>query len=155
MANRVMRGGIPLSAADQPKRFNFSSNFLGEADKATLDEQMSRIFQEGMKAPPGDSYGILEGILGEMAREVGVFPMNFQDVAWAGAKGTDGKPMIQHVNEAIERTARITGKDRQDVVRDSLINAKSPLYALAGTGVLASVLSAQEMGLLEAEQPGI
>ncbi len=59
-------------------------------------------------------------------------PVNFQDVSWKGLKGVPGKPMIQHVNEAIERTSRLTNKKPQDVVRDSLLKRTSPLY---GTGI--------------------
>jgi hypothetical protein len=50
--------------------------------------------------------------------------------------------MIQHVNEAIERTARVTGKKPQDVVRDSLVRGTHPLYGIAGTALTAGALAA-------------
>ena len=75
-------------------------------------------------------------------------PANFQDVTWKGLKGVPGKPMIQHVNEAIERTARVTGKKPEDVVRDSLVRGTHPLYGIGaagiGTAALVSALRGQE-----------
>mgnify|MGYP003352972190 CR=1 FL=1 len=54
----------------------------------------------------------------------------------AGAKGTKGKPMIQHVNEAIERTSRVTGMTPDEVVERSLVQRTSPLYGgAAGVGL--------------------
>lgn len=132
--NKVINQGAGLTTAT-PKRFNFASDFMGHQDRPTLDEQMSGIFDPKLAAPPGDSYGVMEGVLNKAAAAEGVSPVNFQEVAWAGQKGTKGKPMIQHVNEAIERTARVTGKSPQDVVRDSLIHARSPLYGGAAVGL--------------------
>lgn len=132
--NKIINQGAGLTTAT-PKRFNFASDFMGHQDRPTLDEQMSKIFDPQLKAPPGDSYGVMESVLNKAAAAEGVSPVNFQEVAWAGQKGTKGKPMIQHVNEAIERTARVTGKSPQDVVRDSLIHARSPLYGGAAVGL--------------------
>jgi hypothetical protein len=142
MADKVMMQGNPLTATDQSKRFNFMSNFLGDRSRATIDEQMSGLFEPGLTAPPGASYGIMEKVLGSVADEIGVMPANAQDVMWAGAKGVEGKPMIQIFNEAVERTARVTGKSRREVVRD-FIRAKSPLYGIGGAAVLGGVASSQ------------
>ena len=109
--------------------------------RATIDEQMMTVFG-GASAPPGDSYGVIERILGDEAAKRGVQPGNFQDQSWAGIKGIEGKPMIQFVNEAIERTSRVTGKTPAQVVKDSLINAKSPLYSLLmGLGLGGAAMS--------------
>jgi len=132
MADKILMQMRPLTSADQPKRFNFRANFLGDRDRATIDEQMSSLYEPKLKAPPGASYGIMEGVLGDVARSIGVRPANFQDVAWAGAKGVEGKPMMQHINEAIERTSRVTGRSPEDVLRDSIIRATRPLYAKGG-----------------------
>jgi len=132
--DKIINQGAGLTTAT-PKRFNFASDFMGHQDRPTLDEQMSKIFDPKLAAPPGDSYGVMESVLNKAAAAEGVSPVNFQEVAWAGQKGTKGKPMIQHVNEAIERTARVTGKSPQDVVRDSLIHARSPLYGGAAVGL--------------------
>ena len=141
MYDRVINQGQGLSAAGQPKRFNFSANFLGDMSRATIDEQMMTLFG-GASAPPGDSYGVLEKILGNQASKRGVEPGNFQDQGWAGVKGIEGKPMIQFVNESIERTSRVTGKTPEQVVKDSLVNAKSPLYSLlTGLGLGGAALS--------------
>lgn len=150
MYDKVIDKGQGLKASETPKRFDFSANFLGHRDRATIDEQMSGGFKKGMAAPPGDSYGILEGVVHDLAKQVGVQPANFQDVTWAGLKGTQGKPMIQHVNEAIERTARVTGKSPEDVVRDSLVRRTHPLYSVGagavGTAALAAALRGQSEG---------
>ena len=103
-------------------------------------------FDKALKAPPGDSYGVFEGVVHDLAKQVGVPAANFQDVTWAGLKGSKGKPMIQHVNEAIERTARVTGKKPEEVVRDSLVRRTHPLYGIAGAGLSAGALAAALRG---------
>ena len=135
--DKIINKGIGIDAASQPKRFNFSSNFMGHKDRQTMDEQMMGVVDPTRKhkAPPGDSYGIVEGVSNKAAAMEGVDPINFQEVAWAGTKGEGGKPMIQHINEAIERTARVTGKTPDEVLRDSIIHARSPLYGGAAVGL--------------------
>jgi hypothetical protein len=39
--------------------------------------------------------------------------------------------MIEHVNDSIERTARLTGLTPEEVVKQGIIRSKIPLYALA------------------------
>ena len=152
MYDKVINQGAGLEAAKTPKRFDFSANFMGHRDRATIDEQMSGGFRPGLMVPPGDSYGIFEGVVHDLAKQRGVMPANFQDVTWAGLKGTQGKPMIQHVNEAIERTSRVTGKSPQEVVRDSLVRRTHPLYGVAGAGLTAGALAAALRGQEEEEQ---
>lgn len=136
MFDKIIGRGAGLTT-DNPKRFNFSANFLGDTKRATIDEQMSNLFSAGMQIPPGDSYGVFERVLGDLAAKQGVDPANFQDVAWAGGKLAKTpkfkpKPMIEIVNEAIERTARVTGQDPEDVVADAVVKAEKPLYAKGG-----------------------
>lgn len=70
-------------------------------------------------------------------------PANFQDVAWAGFKNlkdpryTSGKPMIEVVNEAIERTHRLTGMPKDEIVRRGLVRGEIPLYGMGGLGLVA------------------
>lgn len=142
MYDKVINQGAGLEAAKTPKRFDFSANFMGHRDRATIDEQMSGGFRPGLSVPPGDSYGIFEGVVHDLAKQKGVQPANFQDVTWAGLKGVQGKPMIQHVNEAIERTSRVTGKAPQDVVRDSMVRRTHPLYGVGATGFGAAAIAA-------------
>lgn len=127
---------------DNPKRYNFAYNFLGEPRGATLDEQMSNIFDPKMNMPPTGTYGHYEGALHDLARKYGVDPRYFQEVAWAGGKDLKAieknkprykaQPMIQNVNEAIERTSRITGLPHRDVVERGLVRAEMPLYQDGG-----------------------
>jgi hypothetical protein len=128
--------GVGLTSEDQPKRFNFASNFMGHKDRATIDEQMMTLIDPSgkLKAPKKGTYGIIEDIVGDVAAGKGVDPMNYQDVAWAGAKGTTGKPMMQDINEMLWRTHRVTGKPLEEVL-NGYINANMPMYGLLGTGV--------------------
>lgn len=143
MYDKVINQGKGLQAAQTPKRFNFSGNFQGHRGRATIDEQMSGGFKPGLLAPPGDSYGIMEGVVGDLARQRGVQPANFQDVAWAGLKGTSGKPMMQHVNESIERTARVTGMSPEEVVRKNLIRKLGPMYGVGAVGLGTAAMMGQ------------
>jgi len=137
MYNKITAGQSPMTAADQPKRFNFSANFLGHQGPATIDEQMTVGMTGGkMKAPPKNAYGILENIVTEEAAKRGLpGASNMQDVAWAGFKGEPGKPMIQIVNEAIERTARITGQSPAEVVEN--YKKGMPLFSGGGAAVIS------------------
>ena len=138
----IINRGAGLSTAN-PKRFNFSSNFLGDVDRATLDEQMmSGGWDPKLQMPPSNTYGIYEGALGRLAKELGVAPAEAQDVMWAGIKlpkdaSYTPKPMIQIVNDAIERTARLTGQSPDEVVEQALVKAKRPMYAQGGMASLA------------------
>lgn len=135
MGKSIGSGERQLSAADQPKRFNFAANFMGSRSPATIDEQMSGLFEKGLAAPPNNTYGIMEGVLADVAKSKGVQPSNFQDVAWAGAKGYEGKPMIRNINEMIERTSRITGETPDQVLK-RFIRASGPMYGIGGLGIL-------------------
>ena len=134
MYDKVINQGKGLTAADTPKRFNFSANFLGDRSRATIDEQMTRGMTSGGKplnAPPDGAYGIMEAIVAEEAAKRGVQPANFQDVSWAGFKGYEGKPMITEINEMIERTSRLTGQTPEEVLR-GFIRGNMPMYGLLG-----------------------
>ena len=143
MYDKVINKGKTLSS-ETPKRFNFSSDFMGHLDRPTIDEQMTGIIDPKLKAPPGDSYGVIEKMVNQAAERAGLGDksVEFQDVAWKGKKGVPGKPMMQHVNEAIERTVRITGKTPQQVLKD-FIRAKAPLFGFALPVVGGSMLMNQ------------
>ena len=139
MFDRLINRGEGLTTAN-PKRFNFSANFLGDRARSTIDEQMSGLFAPGMTMPPGVSYGVFERALGDLAERYNVPPANFQDIAWAGGKLAKTpkyrpKSMIEIVNEAVERTARVTGQDPEEVVAEALVKAKRPVYAKGGLAV--------------------
>jgi hypothetical protein len=128
-------GLIPVT---NPKRHNFSANFLGYRDRSTLDEQMSQLWDPKMMAPPPNAYGIYEQALAKEARRAGVEPANFQDIAWAGAKDYPGKPMIREINEMLARTNMITGEPQEDILR-GYIRANKPMYGIAGAGAGVSL----------------
>jgi hypothetical protein len=141
--NRLANAGVPISPTANPKRFNFRSNFLGDT-APTLDEQMASVLHPG-KAELKGSYRTNEALMADEAARAGVDPRRIQEVAWAGikkrkmeAKGQvypGSKPMIQEVNEAIERTSRETGLTPREVVVEGIIKSKIPIYGAAGVAV--------------------
>lgn len=131
-----------------PKRHDFGHAFLGHANKSPIDEQMIGGLVPGMQVPPGDSYGVAAQVVHDLAKKNGVSPRYFQDIAWAGLKkikvGDKFKykgPMIQDVNDAIERTHRLTGMPRNEIVRRGLVRKEIPLYS---NPVPLGALDAQE-----------
>ena len=55
-----------------------------------------------------------------------------------------GKPMIQHVNDMIERTHRLTGIPREEVVRRGLIRKEIPMYTIGGGAVMGGLAAQDE-----------
>ena len=135
--NRLIVGNEPLTAKANPKRFNFAGDFMGHLDRATIDEQMSGMYEDLVQreigAPPVVAYGLYERPVHDLAARYGVTPARFQEVAWAGAKGVGGKPMISHVNDAIERTSRLTGASPEEVLRYGIIRSERPTFAVGGS----------------------
>lgn len=126
---------------DNPKRLNFQNNFLGYKEP-TIDEQMSKGFDPKLQMP--EWYGPYEEAINTLAKEYNVDPRYFQEVTWAGLKsqgkaGYKSVPMIQNVNEAIERTSRLTGVPPEEVVRRGLVRAEMPIYSVAPVAGAAAV----------------
>jgi hypothetical protein len=149
---RMLMEGTGITTAN-PKRYNFSGNFLGGRAGSTIDEQMMGLIEpEGMLSPPKGAYGNYEGPVAARAAAAGVDPRYFQEVAWAGAKdlkdaakgGYRAQPMISTVNEAIERTHRITGMPKAEIVRRGLVRGEIPLYGMAGTAVMGGLARQDE-----------
>jgi hypothetical protein len=141
--NKMLERGIE---PETPKRWNFRWNFLGQKGP-TIDEQISNLFDPNMKVP--EFYGPYQRALSNLAAKHGVDPREFQEVAWAGHKALTNpkgykvsKPMIQIVNEAIERTSRITGVPPEEVVKRALVYGTMPLYGTVGV-VAADKISGQ------------
>jgi hypothetical protein len=131
-------GGFSALGAANPKRHNFSQNFTGNRGAATMDEQMTSGMTPKVMMPPPGTYGLYEKVLGEEAAKVGVRPQNYQDVGWSGFKNmkdpsyTAGQPFIQTINESIERTHRLTGMPKDEILRRGIIKGEIPMYALMG-----------------------
>jgi hypothetical protein len=120
--------------AENPKRHNFEYNFLGHPEMATIDQQMMELIGPG-KAPP--FYGSYEEPVRYLAEKNRVDPRAFQDVAWAGGKNLKEPkfkphPMIDVVNQAIERTHRLTGKSREEILERGIIKGEIPVYEEGG-----------------------
>jgi hypothetical protein len=137
--DKMIRNGGGVTPAN-PKRYNFSGAFQGNKTANTIDEQMSSPY--GMTMPPSGSYGHFQSALNSFAKDKGVDPRFYQEVAWAGLKGSEGKPMIEHVNESIERTSRLTGASPEEVVREGLVKRLRPMYG--GAGVVPFGLAAYD-----------
>lgn len=131
------RGGFMGLDLNQPKMYDFSRSMIGDLRAPVMDEQMAGGMLKGQPAElisgaRNTAYGQLQDPLRAAAAERGVLPGALQDIAWAGFKGEPGKPMIQIVNEAIERTHRLTGMPRSEIVRRALVRKEIPLYATMG-----------------------
>jgi hypothetical protein len=143
---------------DNPKRHDFSAAFAGHK-VPVIDEQMSGAIKPGMTLP--EFYSPASRVVGKSAKAAKVDPRGFQDVAWAGIKKiahdmeqirkypNDPKkripfkyegPMISHVNASIERTHRLTGMSRHDVVKRGAIGKQIPMYGVGAAGLLAPQL---------------
>lgn len=143
-------GGYSALGERNPKRADFAQSYLGSPKSFTWDEQMTSGATPGRSIPPGDTYGLHERVGREEAERAGAErPQNYQDVAWAGFKAMKdpsyvAKPMIAHVNEAIERTHRLTGLPRSEIVRRGLIRGEIPIYGTAGLAAALSKAMQQE-----------
>ena len=145
--HKALVPGEFFSAKQNPKRHNFARNYLGDKSVSTIDAQMTEVMSGGkLQQPKGPSYANYERAIGEQSKKIGVEPRFFQEVAWAGAKqAKEGKkypgsqPMIEIINQSIERTSRITGLSPKEVVRLGIIESKIPMYALAGVGVAGAM----------------
>jgi hypothetical protein len=132
-------GGFSFLGAGNPKRHNFSQNFTGNRGAATMDEQMVSGMTPGINAP-GKDYGLYEKVLREEAAKLNppVDPRQYQEVGWAGFKNMKtpnykrGEPFIQTINESIERTHRLTGMPRDEIVRRGIIKGEIPMYGVTG-----------------------
>ena len=147
---KMMMEGSGLTSAN-PKRYNFSGNFLGNRLGSTIDEQMMGLIEPGGPgAPPKGAYGNYEQPINTAAQKAGYGddPRDYQGIVWAGAKdakeaakaaakgktgGFKAQPMIEIVNEAIERTHRITGMAKDEIVRRGLVRGEIPIYGLGAT----------------------
>ncbi len=127
-----------------PKRHDFSYALMGHPNKMAMDEQMTGAILPGQSVPPGKSYGVAAGLGHELARLNGVNPVDFQDVTWAGLKELKKEgcpqckyagPMINHPNDSIERTHRLTGMPRDEIVRRGIVENEIPIYGLGGAAI--------------------
>ena len=129
-------GGYAGLGANQPKMHNFDRSFLGDLSRPVMDEQMAGgmlVHAPGLADPARTTaYGLLEQPVHALAAEKGVLPGQVQDVAWAGFKNEQGKPMITEINDAIERTHRLTGMPRDEILSRGIIGKQIPIYGLLG-----------------------
>lgn len=127
-----------------PKRLDFMQDLEGHTGSAVMDEQMMRGLTSrrddpsGIGVPKPGTYGIWQRLVREEAAKAGLDPSEFQGRAWHGFKNyTQGKPMIENVNEMIERTHRLTGMDPADIVKYGLIYGRIPLFGIAALSFMA------------------
>ena len=133
------------SATDNPKRYDFEHDFLGHKNPV-MDKQMSQLIRPDLEQP-GD-YAEFGKVIVELAKKYGVDPRYFQEVAWGGAKnlktrkndrdpnilwnsrdyggGFKPNPMMNVINETIERTSRLTGRSPADVLIEAFHPVEDP-----------------------------
>ena len=149
-----------------PKRYDFDWAFRGRRDAPVIDEQMMKGMTgepQGAEAAKG-GYGYYSKPVSERAGAFNVDPIQYQEVGWAGLKNQSdiaaaikrgatperaaeqafqGQPMIQDVNDQIERTSRLLQIPPAEVVRRGLVESKLPTYALPfgflGAGAMGSL----------------
>jgi hypothetical protein len=139
-------GGFQALGADNAKRHDFAWDFMG-GDAPVIDEQMTKgmtptygqVSNKGV-APHKGTYGLYSQVVRDEAANMGKAADDVQGLGWFGFKGAEGKPMISWVNDAIERTHRLTGVSRDDIVRLGIIRSKMPIYGLAGGLALPGLL---------------
>jgi hypothetical protein len=140
----IDEGMVGFDPAINPKRYDFSSAYLGNKNAATIDEQMMNAIQPKVNIPQW--YGPATQTVREEAAKAGVDPRGFQDVGWAGLKaGKTGEgfeyegPMINQINRSIETTHRLTGMPRDEIVRRGLIKKEIPMYGIAGAAAVPAM----------------
>lgn len=144
-AQKYIDQGNAAWPVGNPKRYDFSSAYLGNRNAGTIDEQMMTAFDPTLKNKQPVWYGPATQTLREEAAKAGVDTRGFQDVGWAGLKGLKeeaaGKkfeyegPMINQINRSIETTHRLTGMPRDEIVRRGLIRKEIPMYTMGGQPV--------------------
>lgn len=141
---------------ENPKRHDFEYSFLGH-DKAVIDKQMMQLFDPKLDNP-AKGYGHYSEVMGKLAEEYGVSPQEFQAIAWMGSKATKEKsyvphPMISTVNDAIERTRRVSGLDPKEIVRRGIVRSEIPIYSRAIPGIPIPPTQAPPRGMEGAPMP--
>jgi hypothetical protein len=134
--NKMEFGGEPLSPITDPKRFDFNLALLGH-NRPVIDKQMSELF-EAIKRESPENYAAAEEVVRNFLLGKGESNLSSgQGILWFGVKRPEeAKPLIQIVNEAIERTSRITGLSPREVVRRHLIRKEGPLYGIGAASAL-------------------
>src|ERR1700744_6370217 len=61
--------------------------------------------------------------------------------SWAGFKGENGQPMIQTVNDPVERMHRLTDMPRSEIGRRGIVRKEIPVYSAAGAIGAGSALA--------------
>jgi hypothetical protein len=127
----------PLSPIKDPKRTNFRNNTLGYGDDLTIDDQMTKLYPN-IKGNSPEDYAAAEEVMRDFLKSKGESILSSgQGILWFGVKRPEeAKPLIQIVNEAIERTSRITGLSPREVVRRHLIRKEGPLYGIGAASAL-------------------
>jgi hypothetical protein len=88
--------------------------------------------------PKPNEYAALERYYQGIAKDMGMTPAQTQASAWIGGGKMTGlasdesKPFLRFFDDRVMKTARETGMDPKDVLRD-FISGKAPLYAKGGS----------------------
>lgn len=130
-------GGLSALGLENPKRHDFAYDFLGHKFPV-MDEQMIGGMTPTGVDPKG-KYGLYRQVAEEQAAAAGKDPRYYQEVGWHGFGNKPGQPMIQDMNEMIERTHRLTGRPRQEIFQ-LYSQGKIPIYGIGGAAAAPSLI---------------
>lgn len=131
-----------------PKRHDLSASIAGHKDAPAVDSVLSGAIVPGMRVP--QHYGPAQELLKIVADRLNVDARHLQDLARAGLQKMkhDAKrrassayrfkpdrPLIEIINESIERTHRLTGMARDEIMRRGLVLKEIPMYGIGGAAV--------------------
>ena len=136
-------GGWSFLGPANAKRHDFAWDFMG-GDAPVIDEQMTKgmtptygsVSNKGVAPYPG-TYGLYSRVARDEAKAAGVSGEDYQGLGWFGFKGAQGRPMITDVNEMIERTHRLTGMPRDEIVKRGYMLGQIPMYSFGGAAAVA------------------
>jgi len=129
-----------FAALNRPKTSSFAENLKGNQTPMTIDtHNMAAVMGDPTfkKSPSNTQYKYLEEFQAEIADKLGMTPAQYQASVWMGA-GTgvaDARPVVEVFDDVIARTALRDEKTKKQVM-DDFIAGKSPLFSMAGGGVL-------------------
>jgi hypothetical protein len=151
LQNLLDAGGEYLPPEVNPKGATFAGNISGQTAAPTMDQIMTEghglvnqagklqaaPFKGTYQAPVDAFQNIVAALRGDRGVpadvRAGLLPMDVQSAAWANIGGDPeyAKPLLQHISDRINITARVTGLPVQ-VVKDLWMRKEIPLLTTGG-----------------------
>jgi hypothetical protein len=142
----IDNGNMGFDAAN-PKRYSFERAMLGDRNAWVIDSRISRAIDPDSTAP--EYYALAAELMEEARKRVGAKDAReFNDAVWAGldrmlhgkmGHNSRHRTLIDEVNDAIERTHRLDGIPREDVIRRIIVRKEGPLYGIGGATLVPMI----------------